>query len=146
MSGSMILPSKGQALSNALETRVVKGRFARVRRLRQLRRFVVAGFFLVCGLVAVGSLSVYALRLSVEQQVSKLSQDTRNLDEMNKALAITVNREQSFLQITEKANRALPRFQASAEVIDVPLDKATLARIPRKLHRLTEPVPNQPGF
>jgi cell division protein FtsL len=147
MSGTMQLPPKTSANAAGRKTgQVVHGRFRRPQRLRRMRRIVATLGGIMFGLLLVSSLTVYALRLQVEQKVNKLSQDTRNLDEMNKALAITVNKEQSYLQIAEKANRALPKLQATQEVLDVPLDKTALMALPKRLKLAPEAAPSLPGF
>jgi hypothetical protein len=125
------------------QTTVLMGQFRRAQRLRQLAVIGIALLFVITG---VGSLTAYALRMQVEHDVTQLTQDTRNLDELNKTLTISLNRAQSFLHIAEKANQSLPRLQASAEVIDIPANPEGLLRLPKTLKRQPAPAAPLPGL
>jgi hypothetical protein len=149
--GSMILFTTEKLLGSKAKPMpgkpsVILGRFRRAQRLQRLKKLGIAmvmALFIVTGM---GSLAAYALRMQVEHDVTLLTQETRNLDELNKTLTITLNREQSFLQIAEKANQSLPRLQASAEVIDIPVDAATLSQLPKQLKKAPAPASPFPGL
>ena len=125
---------------------VIMGRFRRTQRLQRLKKLGIAAIMALFIATGAGSLAAYALRMQVEHDVTQLTQETRNLDELNKTLTITLNREQSFLQIAEKANQSLPKLQASAEVIDIPADAATINKLPKQLIKAPVPASPFPGL
>jgi hypothetical protein len=144
MSGSMQFISTPKTRAQGVLVRGAFGAQARKKkRLRQLSLVVAGGILL---LSSVSSLAAYAIRLQVEQDVTRLTQDTRNLDEMNRTLTVTLNREQSFLNIAEKAQKALPYLRATQDVIDVSMDHTLANRLPLRPTRPVEPAPSLPGY
>ena len=97
---------------------IIQGNFAPARNSRVLR-ISARVFSLLLGLFVVGALILYGIKVHLEDSINKVAHDTRDLNEKNKELQVSLNHTRSYKNVEAAAGK-VPNLRLPPTVIDVP--------------------------
>lgn len=83
---------------------------------------------LFLGVLVVGALGAYGIKVQFEDSINKLAKHTRDLNEQNKELQVKLNHIRSYKNVEAAAAR-VPHLHMPETVIDVP-PSATVTQLP----------------
>lgn len=118
---------------------LIRGDFSPSARPRMLRRGITM-LTMVLGLVVLSGLTLYGVSVYLSSDINRISSETRDLNEKNKELHVSLNRIRSFknVEAAVRSRAQVSHLKEAAEVIEIPR--------PGKVAPLPLPPVEQPEF
>ena len=113
---------------------LIQGDFLPSGRERLLRSLTRLGVILLALCIAI-TMIIYSVKVHFEDSINRLAKDTRDLNEQNKELQVTLNHIRSFKNVETAASK-VPQLRMPPTVLNVPISRQ--AKLPTMPHASRE--------